>query len=111
MKKLYLYAHKKKQVLFDERKKIMEDGFCEREMRIFVKTIHTILQAEIDRFVAYSFIIKGYYRGIEHKPLEEFSGQVQCVVNFDVCSLSQTRTFQKSKSRRQKFTSIPDWRR
>jgi hypothetical protein len=97
MKKLFLYAQKKKQVLFDERKKIMEDGFCEREMKIFVKTIHKILQAEIDRFVSYSFIIKGFYRGIEHKPLEEFTGPVQCVINYDVSSLSQTRTSPKSK--------------
>lgn len=62
----------------------MEDGFIEREMRFFSKTIHNLFQAEIDRYLSFSHLIRGYYRGLEQKPVEEFAGYQACAVNFEV---------------------------
>lgn len=84
MSKLYQFATNKKKELLEQRKKIMEEGFVEREMKILTKTLHNLLQAEVDRYVCFSHLIKGYYRGVEQKPIEEFNGQILCTNNYDV---------------------------
>lgn len=85
--KLYQFSSQKKQILQEERKRIMEDGFVEREMRFFTKTVHNMMQAEIDRYLSFSHLIRGYYRGLEHKPVEEFSGHQPCATNLEVAVL------------------------
>jgi hypothetical protein len=82
--KIYQFAANKKAGLQEERKRVMEDGFVEREMKMFIKTLHGLFQAEIDRYLCFSHIIKGYYRGVEQKPIEEFAGPLACAPNYDV---------------------------
>lgn len=65
----------------------MEDGFIEREMRFLTKTVHNLFQAEIDRHLSFSQLIKGYYRGVEQKPVEEFNGPHLCAITYDVDTL------------------------
>lgn len=88
MNKLYNFGMNKKAMLQEERKRIMEDGFVEREMKYFTKIIHNLMQAEMDRHLAFSHLIRGYYRGVEQKPVEEFPGQQLCAINYDVVTAS-----------------------
>lgn len=74
----------------------MEDGFIEREMRFFTKTIHSLLQAEIDRHLAFAHLVRGYYRGVEQKQVEEFNGPHFCAVNYEVYQ-DDFRIYLKSK--------------
>jgi hypothetical protein len=55
-------------------------------MRFFSKTVHNLFQAEIDRYLSFSHLIRGYYRGLEQKPTEEFGGYQSCAVNLEVLS-------------------------
>ena len=105
MAKLFHFSSQKKLIMQEERKKIIEDGFIEREMKFFTKTIHSLFQAEIDRYLAFSHLIKGYYRGLEQKPVEEFTGHQTCAVNIDVHSF-HTRIFLRLRSKKAKYTNI-----
>lgn len=82
--RLFQFASAKKQALQEERKRIMEEGFVEREMKILTKTLHALLQAEVDRYLCFAHLIKGYYRGLEQKPVEDFAGLALCAPNYDV---------------------------
>lgn len=61
----------------------MEDGFVEHEMKIFSKSIHNMMQAELDRYQSFIQLLNGYYRGIENKPMEELPGPLLCAPNYD----------------------------
>ena len=107
--KLYQFAANKKTSLQEERKRVMEDGFVEREMKMLTKTLHGMLQAEIDRYLCFSHIIRGYYRGVEQKTIEEFNGPLPCAINYDVTYLNN-RIYPILRSKKATITNTSDWR-
>lgn len=61
----------RKEEASDERKQIMNSGYIEDEMDLFVVNIQKLLQSELDRYFGCVQIIQDYYNVLEGKDLTE----------------------------------------
>ena len=61
----------RKDEALEERKQIMNSGYIEDEMDLFVVNIQKLFQAELDRYFGCVQIVQDYYHALEGKDLIE----------------------------------------
>ncbi len=68
---LWEMIEKKKDDLIEERKGIMNSGYIEDEMELFVTNIQRLIQTELDRYFGCIQVTQDYYNTLEGKDLTE----------------------------------------
>jgi len=68
---LWELIEKKKDDLVEERKGIMNSGYIEDEMELFVSNIQRLIQSELDRYFGCIQVTQDYYNVLEGKDLTE----------------------------------------